>query len=85
MPGFDKRPPMTSLKQVVPPPRRAYVEKGIHMSNIVLDTGMHMTEPLVENSEMLSTAHHQECHQLTRHMITYRLQEPLLSSQKKEA
>ena len=60
MPGIGKRPSMTYANQFVPPPRRACVEKDVSVSDIVFDPGMRATEPLVDNSEQLTTTQYQE-------------------------
>ena len=58
--GFGKRPSMTYVNQVLPPPRRAYLEKDASVSDIILDPGMRAAEPLVDNSEQLTTTRYQE-------------------------
>ena len=60
------------VKQVVPPPRRAYVEKDVSVDDIVFARNMRATEPMAPNSEQLTTTRYQECHSLARRVQAYR-------------
>jgi len=85
MPGFGPRPSMTYVNQVVPPPRRAYVEKDVSVADIIFDPGMRVTEPQVDNSKQLATTRYQECHVLARRLVSCRNHVYHLKKQKRES
>ena len=56
----------------MPPPRLAWVEKNIDISQIVLDNGFHLSQPNAEGSEPLTTERYHQCNLLARRLVNYR-------------
>ena len=71
MPGFGERPPMTYQRQGIPSPRLAHVKAEASVSDIVFDQKMQLTEPMEEDSNILTLKLYHDCHIMSRRMVNY--------------
>eukprot|EP00956_Cyclotella_meneghiniana_P024028 scaffold47887_cov21-Cyclotella_meneghiniana.AAC.1 len=71
MPGFEPRPTIEYYKQVVPPPRRAWVKSVCTDAEMVIGHERMFWEPLQSDGESLSSKRMHRVHLLARRIVDF--------------